>query len=186
MTPSSKPPLLTDPKRFKTIQDSTRMRPDCGASIDDILVVDNEWLLITDLASIGTLMNPYSGHEATYIRLNGVVVESYVNAEPIPVLWQDPILLFPASHHLRQQHNLYKGMANVVGSISCPSGAFLLLPFRQDIPTALRTGLDTALAEGAGVNINLPNANYRVFYEQFEAPEGEKEEYFRNIAIQKQ
>ena len=40
--------FLADPKRFKTIQDLTTMRPDCGASIDDIVVIDNESLFIID------------------------------------------------------------------------------------------------------------------------------------------
>ena len=38
MTPKLKPVTLVDPKRFKTIQDLTRLRPDCSASIDDIFV----------------------------------------------------------------------------------------------------------------------------------------------------
>lgn len=186
MTSPSGLPLLADPKRFKTIQDITRIRPDCGTSIDDILVVDNEWLLITDLAKIGALMNPYSRPEASYIRLNGVIVENYVNAEQTPVLWHDPILLLPFSRHLKRHDNHYKGMADVVGSISCPSGSFLLLPLRKDIPATLRKVLDSAQAEGDGAKIKLPNGTYRIFYEQYEAHEGEKEECYRNIVAQKQ
>jgi len=49
MQRNSKSHTLADPKRFKTIQDLTKMRPDCGASIDDIFVIDNELLLIADL-----------------------------------------------------------------------------------------------------------------------------------------
>ena len=186
MTLKSEPLTLVDPKRFKTIQDLTQMRPDCGTSIDDIFVIDNEALLIIDLTKIGTLMNPYSNPEASYVRLNGVIVGSYVNAEPTPVLWHDPILLLLLSHHLKQHENVYSNVADIVGSISCPSGSFLLLPFRKDIPTALMQALDDALAGGTGVNINLPNGNYRVFYEQFEAPEGGKKEFYRNIVVQKQ
>ncbi len=50
MPSNHKPLALTNPKRFKTIQDLTQMRPDCGASIDDIFVIDNELLLIVDIA----------------------------------------------------------------------------------------------------------------------------------------
>lgn len=34
--------ILANPGRFKTIQDLTQMRPDCGAAIDDSLMIKNE------------------------------------------------------------------------------------------------------------------------------------------------
>ena len=178
--------FLADPKRFKTIQDLTTMRPDCGASIDDIVVIDNESLFIINLSNIGSLLNPYSSPEAIYVRSHGVIVGSYICPESIPVLWRDPFLLLSLSHHLKENHNIYTEMENLVGRVSCPAGAFMLLPFRKDIPTLLNKGLDAALAGRTGVKVNLPNGTYRVFYEQFETPEGAKEEYYRNVVVQKQ
>ena len=186
MTPKLKPVALVDPKRFKTIQDLTRLRPDCGASIDDIFVIDNESLFIIDLSNIGSLLSPYGNPEATYVRSHGVVVGSYSFSESVPLLWHDPFLLIPLSHHLKGNHDIYKDMANIVGSVSCPSGSFLLLPLRLDIPTPFQQGLDNAIAGETGMEIYLPNGNYRVFYEQFETPEGAKEEFYRNIVVQKQ
>jgi hypothetical protein len=173
MTPKSKPVALVNPKRFKTIQDLTRLRPDCGASIDDIFVIDNESLFIIDLSNIGSWFDPYSSPGATYVRSHGVVVGSYSFSESAPVLWRDPFLLISLSHHLMGNHNIYTDMANIVGSVSCPSGSFLLLPFRLDIPIPFNQRLDDAIAGETGVEINLPNGNYRVFYEQFETPEGD-------------
>ena len=186
MTPKLKPVALVDPKRFKTIQDLTRLRPDCGASIDDIFVIDNESLFIIDLSNIGSLLSPYSSPEATYVRSHGVVVGSYSFSESAPVLWRDPFLLIFLSYHLKGNHNIYTDMANTVGSVSCSSGSILLLPFRLDIPSPVKQGLDDAIVGDTGVEIKLPNGNYRVFYEQFETPEGAKEEFYRNIAVQKQ
>ena len=183
MTPKLKPVALVDPKRFKTIQDLTRLRPDCGASIDDIFVIDNESLFIIDLSNLGSLLNPYSSPEATYVRSHGVVVgdRAFSNFS-----MQKLKKLIPLSYHLKGNHNIYSDMANIVGSVSCPSGSILLLPFRLDIPIPVNQGLDDAITGEIGVEINLPNGNYRVFYEQFETPEGAKEEFYRNIAVQKQ
>lgn len=186
MTPNAKLPALADPKRFRTIQDLTRLRPDCGASIDDIVVIDNESLCIVDLSNVGSLLNPYTSPSASYVRMHGVTVGANACLEPAPVLWRDPFLLLPLSHHLKGNHNIYKDMANIVGRASCPSGAFMLLPFRKDRSTLLNKALDTALAGRTGVKINLPNGTYRVFYEQFEAPKVTSEEYYRNIVVQKQ
>ena len=186
MSYTPKPLALADPKRFKTIQDLTRLRPDCGASIDDIFVLDHECLIIFDLGNIGMLLNPYNSPESSYVRSHGVVAGSYIRSEPIPVLWRDPILLLPLSHQLVESGNYDKDMSDTVGSVSCPSGSFLFLPFRKDVPTALMKGLDGALAGETGVKINLPNGTYRVFYEQFEALEGYKPERFQNIVVQRQ
>jgi hypothetical protein len=186
MTHIPKPMPLADPKRFKTIQDLTRLRPDCGASIDDIIAIDNGSLFVLDWSNIGSLLNPYNSPEAIYVRSHGVIVGSYICPESIPMLWRDPFLLLLFSHHLKGSHNIYKEMANMVRSFSCPSGVVLLLPFRLDTPTPFSNVLDNALAGEICVRINLPNGTYRVFYEQFETLEGVKEEYYRNIVVQKQ
>ena len=177
---------LADPKRFKTIQDLTRLRPDCGTSIDDIFVINNECLLIIDFSNAGILLNPYNSPEASYVRSHGVIVGSYICPESIPVLWRDPFLLLPLSRHLKKNFNGYIDMANIVGSVSCPSGAFLMLPFQEDMPDPLNKGLEDALGSGTAVKINVPKGTYRVFYEQYEAPAGAEEECYRNIVAQKQ
>jgi len=177
---------LADPKRFKTIQDLTKMRPDCGASIDDILIIDNEFLLIIDLTHIGDLLNPYNSPSASYVRTNGVIVGSYNRDVACPVLWNDPFLLLPLSHHLKENFKVYADIGKVVGSVSCPSGSFLLLPIREDITTSLGSMMYEAIVKETGVRIKLPNGTYRVFYEQFEVPEGSKKEFYQNIAVQKQ
>jgi hypothetical protein len=81
---------------------------------------------------------------------------------------------------------VYEDIGKVIGSVSCPSGSFLLLPIREDIPISLASLMDEALAKETAAQIKLPNGTYRVFYEQFEAPEGAKKELYRNIAVQKQ
>jgi hypothetical protein len=186
MPQNPKPLTLVDPKLFKTIQDLTKMRPDCGASIDDIFVIDNELLLIVDIAHIGDILNPCNSLSASYVRTNGVIVGSYNRDVACPVLWNDPFLLLPLSHHLKENFKVYADMGKVVGSVFCPSGSFLLLPIREDIPTSLGSLIDEALVKEAGVKIKLPNGTYRVFYEQFEVPEGSKKEFYQNIAIQRQ
>jgi len=60
-----------------------------------------------------------------------------------------------------------------------------LLPFREDIPLPLGSLMDEALASEGGVKIKLPNGTYRVFYEQFEAPEGSKKKFYQNIVVQR-
>jgi len=185
--PSSKQPLaLVDPKRFKTIQDLTKLRPDCGAAIDDILIIDNEFLLIIDLSQIGNLLNPFNSPPASYVRTHGVIVGSYRRDVACPVVWSDPFLLLPLSHHLNENLVVYEDVGQVVDSVSCPSGSFLLLPFRKDIPSSLNSRMDEALIKKSGVKIKLPNGTYRVFYEQLETPEGSKKEYNQNIVVQKQ
>lgn len=181
-----KPLTLADPKRFKTIQDLTKLRPDCGASIDDILVIDNELLLIVDIAHLGGILNPYNNPSASYVRTNGVIVGSYNRDVACPVLWNDLFLLLPLSHHLKENFKVYADIGKIVGSVSCPSGSFLLLPFRMDMPIPLNKGLDEAIEKETSVRIELPNGNDRVFYEQFEIPEGEKKEFYQNIVVQRQ
>jgi len=186
MQRNSKPHTLADPKRFKTIQDLTKMRPDCGASIDDSLVIDNEFLLIIDLTHIGNLLNPDNNPSASYVRTHGVIVASYIRDVACPVLWSDPFLLLPLSQHLKGDLKVYVKIGEVVGSVSCPSGSFLFLPVQKDIPTPLNSLMDDALSKETGVKIKLPKGTYRVFYEQFEAPEGTKKELYQNIAVQRQ
>jgi hypothetical protein len=181
-----KPLTLANPKRFRTIQDLTQMRPDCGASIDDIFVIDNELLLIVDIAYIGGILTPYNSPSASYVRTHGVIVTSCVKNDPCPVLWSSPFLLLPMSHHFKEDFNAYANHGKVLGSVSCPSGSFLFLPVREDFPTPLGNLMDVALASEGGMEISVPNGTYRVFFEQFEVPEGAKQEFYRNIAVQRQ
>lgn len=162
------------------------MRPDCGASIDDIFVIDNEFLLIVDIAHIGSALNPYNSPSASYVRTHGVIVASYARPESSPVLWNDPFLLLPLSCHLSEDLRTYKDIGKVVGSVPCTSGTFLLVTIRKDIPESLGSLMSEALTKEAGIQIKIPNGTYRVFYEQFEVPERAKEEFYRNIAVQKQ
>jgi hypothetical protein len=181
-----KPLTLANPKRFRTIQDLTKMRPDCGASIDDIVIIDNELLLIVDISQLGDMLNPFNSTSASYVRTHGVIVGGYVFEVACPVLWNAPFLLLPLSHHLKDSIKGYTDIGKIVGNISCPSGSFLLLPFRGDMPAALRSLMPEALKEETGVKIKLPNGTYRVFYEQFEVSEGSKQEFYQNIVVQKQ
>jgi len=186
MPRNSKPHTLADPKRFKTIQDLTKLRPDCGAAIDDILVIDNEFLLIVDLTHMGNLLNPYNSPLASYVRTHGVIVASYSRDVACPVLWGDPFLLLVSSNHLDEKLTGYEDIGEVVGNVSCPGGSFLFLPVQKDIPKPLNSLLDEALTKETGVKIKLPKGTYRVFYEQFEVPEGTKKEYYQNIVVQRQ
>ena len=186
MPKTPKPPALANPKRFRTIQDLTLMRPDCGASIDDIIIIDNELLQIVDLSYIGDTLNPYYSLSASYVRTHGVIVGSYRRDAACPVLWNPPFLLLPLSHHLKENLSVYTDIGKVVGNLSCHSGSFLLLPVREDIPSPLGALVDEALKRKTGVKIKIPNGTYRVFYEQFEVPEGSKQEFYQNIVVQKQ
>ena len=186
MPKNPKPLTLENPKRFKTIQDLTQMRPDCGASIDDIFVIDNELLLIVDLAHIGSILNPYNSPSASYVRTHGVVVASDARLESSPVFWNDPFLLLPLSYHLDENLTAYEEIGKVLGSVSCSSGTFLLMPIRKDMPESLGSLMNEALAKKTGAQIKIPNGTYRVFYEQFDVPEGAKKELYQNIVVQRQ
>lgn len=177
---------LADPRRFKTIQDLTKMRPDCGASIDDMFIIDNGFLLIVDIAHIGGIMNPYGSPSASYVRTHGVIVASHVRNAPFPLIWRDPFLLLPLSCHLKEYFGVYADIGKVLGSVSCPSGTFLFLTFHKDMPTPLENLTDEALEKETGARLKIPNGTYRVFYEQFETPEGSKKEFYQNIAVQRQ
>ena len=186
MPPSKQRHALVDPKRFKTIQDLTKLRPDCGAAIDDILMIDDEFLLIVDLTHIGDLLNPFNSPSASYVRTHGVIVASHSRDVACPVIWGDPFLLLVLSNHLDEKIMGYADVGEVVGNVSCPGGSFLFLPVQKDIPKPLNSLLDEALKKETGVKIKLPKGTYRVFYEQFEVPEGTKKEYYQNIVVQRQ
>jgi hypothetical protein len=186
MPPNHSSQFLVDPKRFRTIQDLTQMRPDCGASINDIFVINNELLLIVDMAHMDSIMNPFNSPPASYVRTHGVIVESDTRLKSSPVLWNDPFLLLPLSYHLNKDLTAYEVVGKVLGSVSCSSGTFLLVPIRKDMPAYLDGLTRKALAKKTGAKINIPNGTYRVFFEQFEVPDGDKKEFYRNIAVQKQ
>ena len=186
MPKNLKPLTLVNPKRFRTIQDMTKMRPDCGASIDDIFVIDDEYLLIVDIAYLGGILNPYTSPSASYVRIHGVIVGGYHRSVACPVLWSDPFLLLPVSQHLKEDLIRYEDIGTVVGNIFCPSGSLLFLPVRRDIPTPLDSIIDGTLSSEDAVKIKLSNGTYRVFFEQFETPAGSKKESYQNIAVQKQ
>jgi len=162
------------------------MRPDCGASIDDIFVIDNELLLIVDISHIGDILNPYNSPSASFVRIHGVIVSGHNRYAVCPVIWGSPFLLLPLSRHIKESLVSYTDLGEVVGRVSCPSGSFLFLTFHKDMPTPLESLMDEALASENSVKIRLPNGTYRVFYEQFEVPEGAKKVLYQNIAIQKQ
>ena len=186
MTKNHNPMTLANPKRFRTIQDLTKMRPDCGVSIDDMIVIDNEILQIVDLIYIGDTLNPYNSLSASYVRTHGVIVSSYRRDAACPVLWDPPFLVLPLSYHLKENLGDYTDIGKIVGNISCPSGSFLFLPVREDIPTPLGALMDEALKKETGGKIKVSNGTYRVFYEQFEVPAGSKREFYQNIVVQKQ
>lgn len=187
MIPSHQKPLtLADPRRFQTIQDLTQMRPDCGASIDDFFVINNELLLIIDIIHVSNFLNPFNSPSASYVRTHGVIVHSHSCPESRPIFWGEPFLLLPLSCHLKENLTGYEDHGNVVGRVSCSSGTLLMMPIRTDIPTPLGGLMDEALAKKKGVHIKIPSGTYRVFYEQFETPSGAKKEHYRNIAVQKQ
>jgi len=162
------------------------MRPDCGASIDDIFVIKNELLLIVDMAHMGSIMNPYNSPPASYVRTHGVIVESDTRLKSSPVLWSDPFLVLPLSCHLNEDLTAYEVFGKVLGSVSCSSGTFLLLPIHKDMPAYLDDLAREALAKKEGAKIKIPKGTYRVFFEQFEVPDGAKKELYQNIAVQKQ
>jgi hypothetical protein len=162
------------------------MRPDCGASIDDTFVINNEFLLIVDITHLGSILNPYNSPSASYVRNNCVIVASYTRPESYPVLWSDPFLLLPLSFHLREKIKTYKEIGKVVGRISCFSGTFLLAPIHKDMPESLGSLMREASEKNTGAQIKIPNGTYRVFYEQFDVPEGSKQELYQNIVVQRQ
>jgi hypothetical protein len=186
MLQNPKQHALADPKRFKTIQDLTQLRPDCGASIDDMLVIDNGFLLIIDLSHIGNILNPYNSSSAAYVRTHGVIVCSEVHPEYRPVFWREPFLLLPMSCHLNENLTGYADIGTVVGKISCLSGSLLFMPARKDMPTMLGDLIDKALAKEPGLQIMMPSGTYRVFYEQFEATEESDNKRYQNIVVRKQ
>jgi hypothetical protein len=181
-----KPLTLADPKRFKTIQDLTRLRPDCGASIDDILVVDNGLLIIIDLSHLGNILNSYDNPSAAHVRTHGVVVGNEAHPGCRPIFWRDPFLLLPLSSHLNENLTGYAGLGTVVGEISHSSGSLLFIPVRKDMPALLGDLMSDALAKEPGMRIMMPDGTYRVFYEQFEAPDEFDKERYRNIVVMKQ
>jgi hypothetical protein len=180
------PMTLANPKRFRTIQDLTKMRPDCGASIDDNFVIDNEFLLIVDISYIGDILSSYNNPSASYLRTHGVIVSGHNRYALCPVIWSNPFLLLPLSSHIKEHFMNYTDIGEIVGNVSCPSGTFLLLPVREDIPMPLGSLMGEALASEGGVKIKLPNGTYRVFYEQFDVPEGSAQGLYQNIVVQKQ
>ena len=186
MQKNPKPMTLANPKRFRTIQDLTKMRPDCGTSIDDIFVIDNEFLLIVDISHIGDIMNPYNSPLASYVRTHGVIVSNHNLDAVCPVIWSSPFLLIPLSYHIKEHLMNYTDIGEIVGNVSCSSGTFLLLPVREDIPMPLGSLMGEALASEGGAKIRLPNGTYRVFYEQFDVPEGSAKEFYQNIVVQMQ
>ena len=186
MQKNPKPMTLANPKRFRTIQDLTKMRPDCGASIDDIFVIDNEFLLIVDISHIGDIMNPYNSPLASYVRTHGVIVSSHNLDAVCPVIWSSPFLLIPMSYHIKEHLMNYTDIGEIVGNVSCSSGTFLLLPVREDIPMPLGSLMGEALESEGGVKIKLPNGTFRVFYEQFDVPEESAQEFYQNIVVQLQ
>ena len=186
MPPSKQQLALVDPKRFKPIQDLTKMRPDCGASIDDFLVIDNDLLLIVDLSHIGSMLNSYNSPSASYVRTHCVIVHSHICPESRPIFWREPFLLLPLSNHLIENLMAYEDIGKVLGRVSCPSETFLFLTFHKYMPMPLKSLIDEALKKEMGVKIKIPNGTYRVFYEQFETPEGSKKEFYQNIVVQRQ
>jgi hypothetical protein len=186
MPQNPKQHALADPKRFKPIQDLTQLRPDCGASIDDMLVIDNGFLLIIDLSHIGNLLNPYNSPSASYVRTHGAIVCSDVHPDHRPVFWREPFLLLPMSCHLNENLTGYEDIGTVVGKISCPSGSLLFIPARKDMPALIGDLINKALAKEPGMQIMMPSGIYRVFYEQFEAAGEPDKERYRNIVVRKQ
>ncbi len=126
-------------------------------------------------------MNPYNSSSASYVRTHGVIVASHSMNIACPVLWVDPFLLLVLSSYLAEKTTGCADVGEIVGNVSCPGGSFLFLPVQKDIPKPLNSLMDEALTKETGVRIKLPQGTYRVFYEQFEVPEGTKKELYYNL-----
>ena len=126
-------------------------------------------------------MNPYNSSSASYVRTHGVIVASHSMNIACPVLWVDPFLLLVLSSYLAEITTGCADVGEIVGNVSCPGGSFLFLPVQKDIPKPLNSLMDEALTKETGVRIKLPQGTYRVFYEQFEVPEGTKKELYYNL-----
>ena len=186
MSLNSKSSALADPNRFKPIQDLHQWSPDCGVSADDSFSLDDELLLITDPNYLWDTFNPYNNDSASHVRTHGVIVTDFGGDASCPVLWCDPFLLLPLSLHLEQNFSLPQGAEEMAEKVMCDSGSFVFLPLRHDMPHSLKEQVKKVLLESKAVKIKLPAGNYRLFYEQFQTPEGSQEKFYRNLVAQKQ
>ena len=186
MALNSKSPALVNPKRFKPIQDLHQWSPDCEVSVDDSFTLDREPLLITDPKYLWETFNPSDDPSSSYVRTHGVIVSDFGGEASCPVWWCDPFLLLPLSSHLESKFSLPEGVMELAGQDLSTSGAFIFLPLRDETPPSLHEQCHKVLTESKGVKVKLPAGRYRVFYEQFEVPEGSQDRLYRNIVAQRQ
>ena len=186
MALDSKFPDLANPNRFKPIQDLHQWSPDCGVSADDCFSLDNEPRLITDPRYLWQTFNPHNDTSSSYARTHGVIVTGFGSDASCPVFWCDPFLLLPLSSHLEEEFPLPEEAGKLTDKVLGASGSFVFLPLRDDMPPSLQGQVNQVLDENKGVKVRLPAGSYRVFYEQFQAPENAPERFYRNLVAQRQ
>ncbi len=173
--------LLVDPDRLRPIENPQNDFPGLGFTGKDSFGLDGG-LLITDPICLADVYNT-DDPVAAYLRTNGVIVYGFGGDETCPVWWKEPFLLLPLSLVSSRDPAAVPGAIRVAANVMCDSGSFLFLPLRADQPSPVSSVIEKVLAKRTGVQLQLPPGQYRVWYEQHDAPKGWPQTFARNVVV---
>lgn len=178
---------IVDVKRLITPSKDEILELDIGFRSTFVLVTHGEPVLVTDPIYLmpGTY-NSSDDEKALYLREHAVLLSSFGGDAGGPALWKDPYLLIPLSMHYEDADPAQKpGVKVLPGGFCSDSGSLVFLPFTSDMPPSLRRQIDEVVRKGNGALLPLPEGKYSFFYEQFDAPQANMVNLYRNIVARR-
>jgi hypothetical protein len=146
-------------------------------------VSKGERILLVDPIYIADVYNA-ADEAASFLREHGLFVMGFGGDTATPVWWKPPFLVMPISMHLSEEDLNPPKVAKVLKEeIGCDSGSFVFLPLSGVVPASVRSQVKEALKEENAVALPLPAGRWTAYYEQFEAPQRNMREHYRNIVL---
>jgi len=145
------------------------------------LITVGEKILLVDPIYVADVYNS-TDEIASFLRDRGLFLMDFGGDTAVPVWWKEPFLVMPISMH-HENRDAPSGAEVLAKEIGCDSGSFVFLPLSVDMPPAVQSKVKEVLGKNIAVALPLPAGCWIAFYEQFEAPEANMLNLYRNVVL---
>ena len=119
-----------------------------------------------------------------YLRNYGSFLMDFGGDFSSPIWWKDPYALFPLSWHYSLDGFSPPNDADMlVDDIGVDSGSLMFLPSTETIPPELESIIIRLLEDRNAVLMPAPKGIWTLFYEQYDPPQANMMNLYRNIVM---
>lgn len=156
--------------------------PNAGFCNRKVLQTNGEPILVCDPTYIADVYNSQDD-VAAYIRAYGVFLMEFGGDASCPIWWKPPFILLPLSMHLDGDVKMPDDVEVWVNEIGTDSGSFVFLPLSDGLPEKLMSAVLVQVELGNAALLPVPSGSWTAMYEQFDAPQANMRQLYRNIVI---